>query len=68
MRNDCPCGMTIGPIVAAKTGVRTVDVGIPSWSMHSIRETVGVDDIHASFVLFSSFFRLFRELDDACKF
>jgi len=31
--------------VAANTGIRTVDVGIPSLSMHSIRETVGVSDI-----------------------
>jgi aspartyl aminopeptidase len=68
VRNDCPCGTTIGPIIAANTGVRTVDVGVPSLSMHSIRETVGTDDVRSSFVLFSSFFRLFRELDDACKF
>ena len=68
VRNDCPCGSTIGPILAAKTGVRTVDVGAPLWSMHSIRETLGCDDVYASFVLFSALFRLFRELDDTCKF
>ena len=36
--------------------------------MHSIRETVGVSDIQNSFLLFTSFFRHFRELDDTCKF
>ena len=68
VRNDCPCGMTIGPMVASKTGVRTVDVGVASLSMHSIRETVGADDVRSSFVLFTTFFRLFREIDGACKF
>ncbi len=68
VRNDCPCGTTIGPIIAAKTGLRVVDVGVPSLSMHSIRETVGVSDIQNSFLLFTSFFRHFRELDDTCKF
>ena len=36
--------------------------------MHSIRETVGADDVRSSFVLFTTFFRLFREIDGACKF
>lgn len=68
VRNDCPCGTTIGPIIAAKVGVRTADVGIPSLSMHSIRETVGVDDILNSRILFETFFAKFRELDEKCSF
>ena len=68
VRNDCPCGTTIGPIIAAKTGIRTVDVGVPSLSMHSIRETVGVQDVLTSKQLFEAFFAEFRALDDACGF
>lgn len=45
VRSDMGCGSTIGPIVTSKTGIRTVDVGIPQWSMHSVREVCGCDDI-----------------------
>ena len=36
-RADLACGSTIGPLVAAGVGVRTVDVGNPMLSMHSAR-------------------------------
>lgn len=44
VRSDMGCGSTIGPIVATELGVSTVDIGIPTFAMHSIRELCGSHD------------------------
>lgn len=56
VRNDSPCGSTIGPILSSKLGIPAIDVGVAQLSMHSIREMAGVEDIEHSINLFSVFY------------
>jgi aspartyl aminopeptidase len=44
MRSDLPCGSTIGPMTAARLGIKAIDVGAASLAMHSIRELTGASD------------------------
>ncbi|KAF3807673.1 Aspartyl aminopeptidase [Colletotrichum gloeosporioides] len=64
VRNDSPCGSTIGPMLSAKLGVRTLDLGNPQLSMHSIRETGGSADVEHAIKLFESFYERFGELEE----
>ncbi len=43
-RSDTVSGSTIGPIVSSKLSIQTIDIGNPMLAMHSIRETMGVND------------------------
>ncbi|CAO3649828.1 unnamed protein product [Cunninghamella echinulata] len=63
VRNDSSCGSTIGPMLSAKLGLRTIDIGNPQLSMHSIREQSGVDDVKHSIVLLTAFFEEFADLE-----
>jgi len=55
-RADMRCGSTIGPLTATSLGVKTVDVGVPTFAMHSIRELAGSADPHALYRALGCFF------------
>lgn len=56
-RSDLGCGSTIGPIAAARVGVRTVDVGNPMLAMHSCRELAGSADVAPMIDVLAAHFR-----------
>lgn len=43
-RSDIPGGSTVGSISSTMLPMRTMDVGVPIWAMHSARETMGTLD------------------------
>ena len=54
-RSDMGCGSTIGPITATRIGIETIDVGLPTLAMHSIRELCGSDDAHSLYKILVGF-------------
>jgi aspartyl aminopeptidase len=54
-RSDMGCGSTIGPITATRLGIETLDVGLPTYAMHSIREVCGSDDAHSLYNIILGF-------------
>jgi aspartyl aminopeptidase len=56
-RTDLGCGSTIGPIIASRLGVASVDVGSPMWAMHSLRESAGVLDVAYMITAMQAVFR-----------
>jgi aspartyl aminopeptidase len=54
-RSDMGCGSTIGPITATRLGIDTIDIGLPTYAMHSIRELAGSDDAHSLYKILVGF-------------
>jgi aspartyl aminopeptidase len=56
VRTDMACGSTIGPITSSNIGVRTIDIGVPTYAMHSIRELAGSHDAAMLNTVLTAFF------------
>jgi aspartyl aminopeptidase len=56
-RNDIPCGSTIGPLSAARQGIRTVDVGNPMLAMHACRELCAAVDLPPYVAVLTEWYR-----------
>lgn len=54
-RSDMGCGSTIGPITATRLGIETLDVGLPTFAMHSIRELAGSEDAYSLYKILLEF-------------
>ncbi|OZJ01632.1 hypothetical protein BZG36_05628, partial [Bifiguratus adelaidae] len=63
IRNDSRSGGTIGPHIASKSGIRSIDCSIPQLSMHSIRATTGSKDVWLGVKFFKNFFEEWEEVD-----
>lgn len=57
-RSDVTGGGTLGSVASTLLPVRTVDIGIPLLSMHSVRELMGTSDIESLTAAVTAFFRL----------
>ena len=56
IKQDMPCGGTIGPMLSSKLGCHSVDVGMAQLAMHSIRETCGTMDSYDYARFFEAFY------------
>jgi len=56
VKADMQSGRTIGPMIAERLGVRTIDIGHPLLSMHSVRETIHSEDHRSMVRLIAQFF------------
>ena len=65
--NDSACGSTIGPILSSGLGMRTIDIGAPQLSMHSIREVMGRDDVLHCVNLVAAFFAHWKGVDQRIR-
>ena len=63
VRSDLGCGSTIGPTLSTNTGIRTVDVGPPQLSMHSVREMCSAKDVKHAVDHYAAVYEQFGALD-----
>lgn len=65
-RADIPAGSTIGPAIASRLAVPSIDIGVPLLAMHSPRETICLEDVTTTTTLLSGVIeRGIDEISDA---
>ena len=57
-RSDSRGGSTIGPISSTQLDIKSVDIGNPILSMHSVKELGGVFDHYYTYESFKEFYRI----------
>ena len=55
-------GGTIGPKMEMLHGIRTTDIGVSMWAMHSYRETMGVADIKRHVKIIKALYENYEEI------
>jgi aspartyl aminopeptidase len=63
VRSDMACGSTIGPLAASAIGVKTLDIGVPTFAMHSIRELAGSKDAYNLSKVLTKYYQLDSVVD-----
>ena len=63
VRSDMACGSTIGPLTASAIGVKTLDIGVPTFAMHSIRELAGSKDAYNLTKVLTKYYQLDSVVD-----
>lgn len=61
VKQDSRCGTTIGPIISGHLGIKTIDIGVGIFAMHSIRETGSSVDFYYYLTLMTQFFNESRK-------
>ncbi len=63
MRSDMRCGGTLGAISSSQLSIRSVDIGLAQWAMHSAVESAGAKDFDELVNGLKAFFNASNELD-----
>ncbi|MCH5164074.1 MAG: M18 family aminopeptidase [Clostridiales bacterium] len=62
MRSDLRCGGTLGAISSSQLSIRSVDIGLAQWAMHSAVESAGAKDFDELVKGLKAFFDASNEL------
>ncbi|CDU17724.1 M18 aspartyl aminopeptidase, putative [Plasmodium yoelii] len=66
IKNDTPCGSTVGSMVAANLSMPGMDIGIPQLAMHSIRELAAIHDIYYLVKGIFAFYAYYNQVLSSC--